>query len=67
MAAAAGAATVVAAPALAQSKETEAAGFEEALRAKFAAALLHTPRGVQEALYKTAAIACSPPQGRAAA
>ena len=37
------------------------------LRAKFAAALLRTPPGVQEALYKTAAIACSPPQGRAAA
>ena len=37
LAAASATATAVAAPALAQSKETEAAGFEEALRAKFAA------------------------------
>jgi hypothetical protein len=36
-------------------------------RAKFAAALLRTPPGVQESIYKTAAIACSPPAGRAAA
>ena len=39
----------------------------KALRAKFAAALLRTPPGIQEAIYKTAAIACSPPAGRAAA
>ena len=37
LAAASATATAAAAPALAQSKETEAAGFEEALRAKFAA------------------------------